>query len=419
VSLVGGCTSSTQGRTVKAAGAAGLLVISAVRNNFPSGLKDNNLSGLSDFPMADIIVIANNKQFMSALQSSSPVMGSVTPDKNYLNDWGTWGPFVGIFTAFSVINIVLAVYKLSQFIRYYGVRLILSEIILSLEIFANITRIFYVLEPTCNGFGIFNIEWHTVAFTFSWPYAYISTFMIAFYWEEMLNKFSKKGGLSKEAYPSLRRMRIPAIVVSIVLIVFEHLFAALRALYVTNVSFTVYITAVLYLVLAVIVGCYFTITGVRIVRLLQRSVSKATKRSSLIQRMSYLLCVSGIGMLIHVLGNILVEALITTAKPTTLAVSFGLLFIGLDIASVTQIMSFATPGKKRGSQGSSDSRSTEVGTNKSSSGKDSGKESGKEEEPKDEETKQEFSEQPKKDEVNIEMQVTAPAAVDAKVEVAV
>lgn len=150
-----------------------------------------------------------------------------------------------------------------------------------------------MIEPINGGFGVFDIQWHVVAFTFSWPYSYISTFMIAFYWysslvshcrEEMLNKFSKRGGLAKEAYPSLKKMKIPAIVVSIVLIVFEHTFAALRAVYITNIGFTVYVMDVLYLVIAAIVGLYFSITGVRVARLLQKTVSKQTRKKRLLLR---------------------------------------------------------------------------------------------------------------------------------------
>jgi len=174
-----------------------------------------------------------------------------------------------------------------------------------------------------------------------------TTIIIAFYWEEMLHKFSKKGGLSKEAIPSLKKMKIPAIVVSCILISFEHTFSALRAVYVTNTEFTVYITAVIYLVVASIVGLYFAITGVRIVRLLRATVTKQTKRSTLITRMSILLCMSGFGMLVHVIGDIIVFAAIDTAAPHLIAFAYGLLFAGLYIASITQIMVFATPRQKK------------------------------------------------------------------------
>ncbi len=99
----------------------------------------------------------------------------------------------------------------------------------------------------------------------------------------MLNKFAETGGLCKDDYPSLHRMRIPAIGVSAILIVFEHTFAILRACFVTGISFSIYMTAMLYLVLAVCVGLYFTITGIRVLRM----ISSITATSKVIRRVNY------------------------------------------------------------------------------------------------------------------------------------
>ncbi len=52
-------------------------------------------------------------------------------------DLGAWVPIMVIFLLFSVVNISLASYKLFFFVRAYGPRLMLSQITLSLEVFAN------------------------------------------------------------------------------------------------------------------------------------------------------------------------------------------------------------------------------------------------------------------------------------------
>ncbi len=99
----------------------------------------------------------------------------------------------------------------------------------------------------------------------------------------MLKKFGKKTGLSK-AFSSLEKMKIPAIIVSAILIIFEHLFAGLRAGYVTNIGFTVYVTAVMYLVVAIAVGFYFTFTGIRIIRFLNNTLSAHSTKTETIRK---------------------------------------------------------------------------------------------------------------------------------------
>ncbi len=101
--------------------------------------------------------------------------------------------------------------------------------------------------------------------------------------QEMLHKFSKKSGLTANVYPTLQKMKIPAIVVSIILIVFEHTFAILRAFFVGGVSFTVYVTAILYLIVAITVGLFFFITGIRVLMML-RSLLKHNTKSQIIMR---------------------------------------------------------------------------------------------------------------------------------------
>lgn len=127
-----------------------MAVISSVRNNFPSGLKDGDPNGLDDFPMVDLIIVENNAEFMTALKGT--VVGAIRPgkivfnyklyaDPNFLHNWGIWGPFIAIFLLFSVVNISIASFKLYQFIKHHGPKLMLSQIILGLEIFANLSMI--------------------------------------------------------------------------------------------------------------------------------------------------------------------------------------------------------------------------------------------------------------------------------------
>ncbi len=54
-----------------------------------------------------------------------------------MSNWGVWGPFMGIFLLWTVGNIGLAIYKLVKFIQAQGIRPVLSQITLSLEILAN------------------------------------------------------------------------------------------------------------------------------------------------------------------------------------------------------------------------------------------------------------------------------------------
>jgi len=338
VSLVGGCSSGKQAETVMKYGAVGLIVISTVRNNFPSGFLDISVptGSLRNFPMTDLILTTYGTQFMKLLTTKAKVFVTLSPDPNPLKDNVSWVSFVIFFGIFSMINICIALYKLILFIRHLPMPFwqpCLAKVILTIEIFSNIMRILYVVEPAGCGFGLFPLSVHSVLFTFSWPYSYISTILLAFYWKEICAASDNE---TAKQFITLPHMWKPAIVVSIGLLLFEHILATLRATYVTNISFTIYIQSILYLAVAAAVGGYFMVMGMRLLCLLRNTFGI----QNILMQTALLLGISGFGNLIHCIGNVLTMVFITNGSIRWLATGFGLLLLGLDIASLTHVLSF-------------------------------------------------------------------------------
>ncbi len=79
---------------------------------------------------------------------------------------------------------------------------------------------------------------------------------------------------------------------------------------------------------------------------------------------------SGFGLLVHVLGNVIIEIVINMASPSLIAFAYGTFFMGLYIASITQILSFAIPEEKKSHSSTSDSQNDANTTKSGSSGKE-------------------------------------------------
>jgi hypothetical protein len=116
--------------------------------------------------------------------------------------------------------------------------------------------------------------------------------MIAFYWyvnynvywsierHELIQRFSNEKGLTTQKLISLDKMKIPAICISVFLLVFEHVDSGVRAARITDMQFTVYVTGVITDAIALICTCYFLFNGTRLLRYLgsTESGSSALKR---------------------------------------------------------------------------------------------------------------------------------------------
>lgn len=85
-----------------------------------------------------------------------------------------------------------------------------------------------MLEPDSCGRGIIPWRGQYALYTMSWPYSMIAAMITAFYWMETMDRLSGRVGLSKDMMVSLKRMKIPAIIISVLLILIDHINGALR-----------------------------------------------------------------------------------------------------------------------------------------------------------------------------------------------
>jgi hypothetical protein len=74
-------------------------------------------------------------------------------------------------------------------------------------------------------------------------------------------------------------MKIPAIIVIVILLVFEHVGDALRASRATTIDFAVYVTSVIMIVIAILCLLHFVINGVRVLRFLHNLGETVATRS--------------------------------------------------------------------------------------------------------------------------------------------
>jgi len=170
--------------------------------------------------------------------------------------------------------------------------------------------------------------------------------------------------MTAEKFVNLKKMKIPSVVVSLTLILMEHIIGALRATFVLHVTFIVYILSVIYIIIGILVGLFYTITGIRIFRFLKASLINDSA-TSILRRMSILLAASGMGFFLFVIASIFTAlALIDNWPPRVFAAFTTIIFIGLDIASITQILSFISPHERPSTE---EKRETELDLKENSS----------------------------------------------------
>jgi hypothetical protein len=137
------------------------------------------------------------------------------------------------------------------------------------------------MEPDADGRGYFVYGFQTWISTYSWPFNFIATILIAFYWQETIKC---QAGLDLNRLISLKRMKIPAILIIIILLVFEHVGDALRAARQTNNSFSIYVTATLMICTSFLCMMYFLFNGVRVLQYLSNPAHIVTSSSALLKK---------------------------------------------------------------------------------------------------------------------------------------
>jgi len=340
----GKCGTIDKAKNVQKAGGAALLISSSAANNLQAGFNEHSTE--VTIPVYDVLLFdqADNIQNILNLPNSSVVV-SVSPDANPLASNGAWIPYTLITELGGIACILLAIYKLRGFIIALGVHFSIPQVTLVLEILANIERLVYNIDPAPIDRGLYTFPATTVLITFSYPYSLISTLLIAFYWQETIDSCTK--GTSGKVVLFLQRMRIPFIGFSVVFILFEHIVAALRAVYITtNLDpLGIFIFAI-YICMGFGVGGFFIINGIRMNRILKRTLMRSTQednKNKALQRMTVFVGVSGAALLLCTFCILGLAVEITSAPGWVYMLCQLGVFGGITLESFMQILVFVPP----------------------------------------------------------------------------
>eukprot|EP00027_Filamoeba_sp_ATCC50430_P001101 CAMPEP_0168557494 /NCGR_PEP_ID=MMETSP0413-20121227/9457_1 /TAXON_ID=136452 /ORGANISM="Filamoeba nolandi, Strain NC-AS-23-1" /LENGTH=380 /DNA_ID=CAMNT_0008588533 /DNA_START=717 /DNA_END=1859 /DNA_ORIENTATION=- len=285
-----------------------------------------------------------NTTVMITLQGDAPPM--------HLVYYVVFSVLVGLFSA---VNLGFALYKQYQFVRLYGkFKIGLPQACLTIEAAANLLRIILCLEPDV-GIGRGVIDFGTVSFlqSGSLPWSFISTLIIAFYWDRALQTFSNKKSPNWNIM-SIHKLQIPLVIACSILVLGNLVGSAIQSAFLADRTVAI-IMFVYWGLCALGVGIYFMITGINVLRWARSNKgnkSSNSARVATLRRMTKLIVGTSAGLYWCVLALV-----IMTLSIDSWYYGYIPLYLGLCFVSAMQILIF-TPGSSVASGGTPSSGGT-------------------------------------------------------------
>jgi hypothetical protein len=253
-----------------------------------------------------------------------------------------------ILAIFPLTNIGLAIWKLTQFFKYYGgCRTAVATFVLSIEIASNILRFIIMIDPFATHY-IYPIEFCIAFYRLSFPFACSAFLLIILYWHEMMTSYSVV------VHPFVVKMKVPFIVTSSILLSIQLLQIFLRSF--GGIEGMQLATAIIYTVIVVAIVVFYIITGAK---LLQRlSGSKSLGRAVRLRKTTVKILITG-GFLVAfiVFGAMFVSGFVY--YPNNFISIWYSIWAVLNAASMTNILAFEMP-RGASSKGFSSGSSSKV-----------------------------------------------------------
>jgi len=188
----------------------------------------------------------------------------------------------------------------------------------------------------------FAVVFVLIILTISIPIAFLTTCLIAMLWGELLHSVAVRSSF-------LTDKKWQVAVVVIVLFAGDLVNSILSGLYVPAI--TMRLISSFFMVLAQLcIGIYFLVKGFHVLRVLQVGLDAFRRNRDQrkgIQRMTKRLVVSGIGMLIFVIGAAGGGTPLYRASPRYFIGILTVVFVGVQITSLAQIMAIFKPPKPK------------------------------------------------------------------------
>ena len=228
----------------------------------------------------------------------------------YSNDENKWetlfhSPYFFLYQfiiiSTSIINLIIAIYKLRTFINIQGLKKNYGQSILFLEIVGNIIRIVFC---ACYAhYFQFSMLFQTLFATLSYPITILSSLIISFLWYEMIYNYMN---LSVKTNMFVGKLEKPFYIISIFLIIINLIISIMRAFYLqVNALLSIGIT--FYAIIMFINLLVFLIVGFKMLKLIKKVSAAKTndKKNEKVKRITIYIIISGCGMLGFVIAFII------------------------------------------------------------------------------------------------------------------
>jgi len=278
----------------------------------------------------------------------------VTIDGNDTNVWEEYLRnivnillFNVLLGSFALITMAFAAAKFYQYTVINGLHWSVCQVCLSMEIFANFVRAFYLfIDPVFTRL-IFPDILANILLSITFPFMLLTTVLIGLYWQEL----SRRQSVAILVF--IKRMKIPFYIVFCTLLLFDIVSASMRSIVQSIGEQMVFAASSIYLILTILIVIFFLWAGSAILSKLEvpsDSQSKQNRRLKRLRLVTILIMSSAIFQVVPIVAvAITLSTGLIWEYPELYTTSWFVFYFCIIATSFIQIMAWGTSRKKGGS----------------------------------------------------------------------
>lgn len=273
--------------------------------------------------------------------------------------------FLGLMT---LSNVVIAIWRLANFISTYGLTFSLAQTIMAMVLVSNFFKLIYISIDPIFSRNIFGYMASQVLSTITFPISAITTLLITFYWHEVLEKTSAR------VYFNLHNKKfiIPAIIFSVGILTLELTTSILRGLQ-YNTQNLIYVNSGVFIAVLAIVNTYCIYIGLKVTSQVSKNPStKKSHRTKKLKQTTHYIIASAVSTSLTI--PFLVLTLTSAFRtPAVFIASYFFLYFFLTLGDLFKLFAFGIPASRiktpssSGSNGKSSRKSKKTSSKSSSS----------------------------------------------------
>jgi hypothetical protein len=292
-----------------------------------------------DFPIAAVFH-EDIEDLHSELLNGEQILITMTSEGNPWADAiitvSTVIVFRVILGGFAASLAIFGSYKLAVFIKHQGSKFNIPQVVLALEVVANLWRVMYLTVDPLGCSFVYGSAVNSFTDTVSIPYPTATFVLISFYWYEIVTDASIM------IYPFLNRLKIPFFVITFILIAMD-MTLSLLGFYLEFSTSTP--TSIIYLIISVALLAFYVVTLVKVMGRMRisKEVRGESKKFRRLSDVNTKMILNAVGRLCVIIVGIAYVFPAVNRQPVPYVVIWAFLYFTLNVDSLMRLILFDTP----------------------------------------------------------------------------